>query len=54
MIGLLAFERYSAECEDLDPRDAEVHAALHRQTGEARVIMERALKFLCEHENIEL
>lgn len=53
VLGLVAFERYSARCEDLDPRDAEVHRALYEQTGEARVIMEKALRLLCDHEKIE-
>ncbi len=54
VLGLLAFERYSARCEDLDARDAEVHRTLYEQTGEARVVMEKALRLLCEHEKIEL
>lgn len=52
--GLVAFEEYSRDCENRDARDAELHAHLHRETGLARAIMERALLHLCQEEGIEL
>lgn len=52
--SLTAFERYSAQCEDRDDADAEVHGMLHRETGRARALMEEALARLVAHEGIEL
>lgn len=54
VLSLVAFEKYSRECESLDERDAALHAHLYRETGRARVLMERALMHLCEREGIEL
>jgi len=54
LAGLVAFEAYSRDCESRDVRDAELHAHLHRETGLARAIMERALLHLCQEEGIEL
>lgn len=52
--SLVAFEEYSRDCENRDAQDAELHAHLHRETGLARAIMERALLHLCQEEGIEL
>jgi hypothetical protein len=52
--GLVAFEEYSRDCENRDAQDAELHAYLHRETGAARAIMERALLHLCQEEGIDL
>lgn len=52
--GLVAFEEYSRDCENRDAQDAELHAHLHRETGAARAIMERALLHLCQEEGIDL
>jgi hypothetical protein len=52
--SLYAFEDYSRDCENRNAKDAEVHGMLYRKTAEARVIMDDALKQLCEHENIQL
>ena len=52
--GLVAFEEYSRDCESRDARDAELHAHLHRETGRARALVERALLHLCQEEGIEL
>jgi DNA-binding transcriptional MerR regulator len=54
VLGLVAFERYSEQCENLDDEDALVHAELRRETSRARTIMEKALAFLCEREGIAL
>jgi DNA-binding transcriptional MerR regulator len=51
--NLLEFEQYSRSCEDLNEEDARVHRRLYRETGAARVILERALDFLCRAEGIE-
>jgi DNA-binding NarL/FixJ family response regulator len=54
LLGLTAFEDYSAECENRDAADAAVHAALHRATAHARAIMEEALARLLVHEKLAL
>jgi DNA-binding transcriptional MerR regulator len=51
---LVAFERYSAQCEARFPADAEVHAALRRGAGHARVRIDRLLAMLLAYEGIEL
>ena len=48
--NLTAFEKYSSECENLNEKDAEIHARLAHLTGCARTIMEEALTELVEHE----
>ncbi|MFV8753560.1 hypothetical protein ACNOYE_23655 [Nannocystaceae bacterium ST9] len=52
--SLLDFERYSRNCENRNPADAEVHRLLFESTARARAIMERALDRLIEHEGIVL
>lgn len=54
LASLAAFESYSAECAHRDPEDAELHAYLHRVSGECRAEMEAALSHLMEHEGIRL
>jgi hypothetical protein len=54
LLGLTAFEDYSARCENRNAADAAVHAALHRATAQARAIMEEALSKLLVHEKIVL
>ncbi len=51
---LVAFENYSANCENKNDKDAEIHHMLFEETGKARAIMEAALVRLMAHENIEL
>lgn len=51
---LVAFENYSANCENKNDKDAEVHHMLFKETGRARAIMEQALTHLIDHENIKL
>lgn len=48
------FEQYSAECENRDTSDAELHERLRRTAATARVLFERALFEVAEHEGIEL
>ncbi len=52
--GLTAFEKYSRECEDLNPQDAALHSFLHRATANVRRKMEEALQHLAKVEGIDL
>ena len=52
--SLTAFEAYSAECENRNEDDAELHAYLHRATADCRAEMETALRHLMEVEGISL
>ncbi|MGK0187133.1 MAG: DNA-binding transcriptional MerR regulator [Verrucomicrobiales bacterium] len=52
--SLIGFERYSAECENRNEADAEMHAYLHKMTAHARATMEDALRVLVELEGIDL
>ena len=49
---LVAFEDYSAGCEDKNEADRELHALLHRETAKARAIMELALVELVRAEGL--
>lgn len=51
---LVAFERYSRDCESRDAADAALHASLARATGHARALMERLLVRVCEHDQIRV
>lgn len=51
---LLAFEAYSAECENRNDKDAALHAMLHRTTAHARARLEDALAQVMEAEGIIL
>lgn len=52
--SLVAFERYSEQCEDRNQDDAVIHAFLHRTTAEARVSMENALSEVLAQEGITI
>ncbi len=52
--SLVAFERYSEQCEDRNPDDARLHSYLHRTTAECRSLMESALSEVLTQEGIEL
>jgi len=54
LLSLTAFEDYSATCENLNEKDAELHALLYRTTAEARVSFEQALVKILEAEGIEI
>ena len=49
-----AFERYSAECENRSPADAELHRYLGRVAGAARALFEEALVRVAQAEGIAL
>ncbi|MDA7920673.1 MerR family transcriptional regulator [Verrucomicrobiales bacterium] len=51
--SLNGFETYSAQCENRNAADAEIHAYLYRMTAHARATIEDALKVLVEFENID-
>ncbi len=52
--SLVAFERYSEQCEDRSQEDAALHGYLHRTTAECRAGMEAALREVLAQEGIEL
>lgn len=54
IIALGRFERYSAECESRNDRDAALHAYLHHTTAQARSVMEGALAHLLETEGLDV
>lgn len=54
LLSLGAFERYSSECGNVGPRDAELHRELARVAGTARALFEDALRRIAEAEGIEL
>ena len=54
LLSLQAFERYSAECENRSPADAELHRQLGRYAGSARALFEEALVRVAEAEGITL
>lgn len=51
---LTSFEHYSAECENRNPQDAQLHASLHLSTARARALIEDALVNLLEVEGIQI
>lgn len=51
---MVAFERYSASCENQTSADAALHGYLHVMTAKARHIMEKALQTLLDAEDIDL
>jgi hypothetical protein len=54
LFRLTAFEAYSADCENRSEQDAEVHARLHRAAANARALLEDALEYVIQVENIDL
>jgi len=52
--GLIAFEKYSEQCEDRNESDAAIHAYLHRTTAQARASMEIALSEVLTQEGISI
>lgn len=53
VLALTAFETYSAQCQNRNEKDAQMHRLLARVTGHARAVMEYGLKELCAFENID-
>ena len=54
LLGLRAFEEYSADCENRNEEDAELHRYLWRRTAQARALFEEAIEHLAEVEGISL
>ncbi len=52
--SLASFENYCRRCEIESPADAEVHAHLGYEIGKARSLVENALLYLCEKDNLEI
>ena len=52
--NLVAFEIYSAECENKNDDDARLHSFLHATTAQSRAILEDALAHLLKYENISI
>ncbi len=54
VMDISAFERYSMECEDLDPADRALHARLRLISAHARALFEEAIAELVEHEGLSV
>ena len=52
--GLVAFERYSSECENRNLKDAALHAYLHATASHARNLIEDALAHVIDVEDIQV
>ena len=52
--SLVAFEIYSAECENKNADDAAMHSYLHATTAQSRAILEDALAHIISYENITI
>jgi len=52
VLQLTAFEKYSAQCQNKNEKDAQMHRLLARVTGHARAVMEYGLKELCAFEGL--
>ena len=50
--SLASFENYCRRCEVESPQDAEVHTYLGKEISRARSIVEDALLYLCEKDNL--
>ena len=50
--SLVAFERYSLECEDRDDEDAALHRSLASGSARIRAELERLLERVCRHEKL--
>ena len=54
LLGLGAFEKYSAECENQNAADSALHALLHATAAKSRHLMEQALTHVLRSEGITL
>lgn len=54
IFSLRDFEQYSQSCIEQYPEDAEIHTHLKEKTAESRLVMEKALLKLCEHDNVAI
>lgn len=51
---LNAFEDYSRRCENKNDKDAQIHHLLYVHTGQARHLMEEALRVLVKYEGLSI
>lgn len=54
LFRLNAFETYSAQCESRNEQDAALHAHLHQSAAKARALLEGALDYLIQSDEIDL
>ena len=52
LMKLIAFERYSLECESTNAKDAAMHAMMYSASGQCRELLEEVLRRLMAHEGI--
>ncbi len=52
--SLASFENYCRRCENESPEDADVHTYLGTEISKARAIVEGALLYLCEKDNLTI
>lgn len=52
--SLASFESYCRRCEVESPKDAEVHTYLGKEIARARSVVEGALLYLCESDNLAI
>ena len=50
LLRLQQFEAYSADCEHRDDQDRQLHEQLHHLAGSARMLLERGMQLLADHE----
>ena len=50
--SLRGFEKYSADCEELNAQDRILHEELEQHSVEARIIMEKALRKVIKENSI--
>jgi len=52
--SLVAFERYSFDCETSNQQDRDLHARLGHGTGRARALLEQLLTEICDYDGIRV
>lgn len=52
--SLASFENYCRRCEVESPKDADIHSHLGGEIAKARSIVEEALLYLCQRDNLEI
>jgi len=52
LMKLIAFERYSLECESTNANDAAMHATIYNASGHCRELLEEVLRRVMAHEDI--
>lgn len=52
LMKLIAFERYSLQCESANAKDAAMHATMYNASGHCRELLEEVLRRVMTHEGI--